>query len=284
MLSNSEIEQYHRDGYLGISSVLSQVQLSQARAVMDEFVELARNMVEDEPPIILEKNHSAEAPRIQRIEYPVKAHECFDAIMRSPQVLDIVAALLGPDVRYHSSKINVKAPSGGTAVEWHQDYAFFPHTNDDLLTVGIALDDSTLENGCLLVVPESHREPMLSHHQGDVFVGAVNCDLIDDGSVRPVVTPAGGMSVHHSRMLHASAPNLSTQSRRLFLITYTAADAWPIGVPIVPDEFHARVVRGMPSRRARLCEMEFEMRQPGSARSIYAAQEKVAKSAFAKVT
>jgi ectoine hydroxylase-related dioxygenase (phytanoyl-CoA dioxygenase family) len=282
MLDASQIEQYHRDGYIAIPKVLSDEQLAQARRVMDEFVERARSLDRDEGAIILEPTHTPQSPRIQRIDYPVKAHPVFDEIMRSHEVLDIVAALIGPNIRYHSSKVNMKAPSGGSAVEWHQDIAFFPHTNDDLLTVGIPLDDSTEENGCLLVAPGSHRAPMFDHHQNDAFVGAVSPEAIDKSKVVPVTMPAGGMSVHHARTLHGSAPNRSSRSRRLFLITYTAADAWPIGVQVVMDEFHARVVRGEPTRKARMMDLVFDMRQPGAARSLYELQANVKQSAFRK--
>ena len=70
---------------------------------------------------------------------------------RLDRILDVVECLLGPNLRFHNNKLNMKNPSHGAAVEWHQDWAFYPHTNDDLLEVGIALDDMTEENdrvGC----------------------------------------------------------------------------------------------------------------------------------------
>jgi ectoine hydroxylase-related dioxygenase (phytanoyl-CoA dioxygenase family) len=273
-------EQFQRDGYSIVPGVLSDHTLAELRRVVGEFVERSRALTQHEGPIHLEATHNADNPQIQRIDHPVRAHPLFDEVMRSPEVLDVVAACIGENIRYHSSKINMKTAGGGSAVEWHQDFAFFPHTNDDLVTVGLPLDDSTRENGCLLAIPGSHRAPMFDHHQGGVFVGAVAPEAIDESQVVAVEVLAGGLSVHHARTLHASAPNRSGKPRRLFLMTFTAADAWPIGVKVEMEEFHARVVRGEPTRRARMMELEFDMRRPGSARSLYDLQAKLGKSAF----
>jgi ectoine hydroxylase-related dioxygenase (phytanoyl-CoA dioxygenase family) len=282
MLSSRQIEDYRRDGYLAVPEVLTGAQLAAIRDVVVEFVERSREMTADDSTFVLEPSHSRAAPRLARINQPVQAHAVFDQIMRSSQVLDRVADLIGPDIRYHHSKLNMKTAGVGSPVEWHQDFVFFPHTNDDVLAVGIALDDCTPENGCLLVIPGSHRGTILDHHQDGVFVGGVPSDLPEvsmDKSV-PVVVPAGGMSIHHSRTLHASAPNRSGKSRRLLLIEYAAADAWPIGVDVKLDDFHARIVRGQPTRKARLIDMQFDMRQRGLAGSIYELQRKLQSSAF----
>ena len=70
---------------------------------------------------------------------------------------EVLTDLLGPDVLIQTSKLNTKAPGGGAAVEWHQDWAFYPHSNDDMLAVGLMLEDVDEANGPLMVVPGSHR-------------------------------------------------------------------------------------------------------------------------------
>ena len=92
------------------------------------------------------------------------------------------------------------------------------------------------------------------------------------------------MSVHYARTLHGSAPNRSARPRRLLLATFTATDAWPIGIAIDVEEFHTRIVRGQPTRRARMMELEFDIRQHGTARSLYELQAGMKSSAFGKAT
>jgi ectoine hydroxylase-related dioxygenase (phytanoyl-CoA dioxygenase family) len=286
MLTQREIEQFQNDGFVAIEKVLTPGELAEARQVVDGFVERSRSLARDDGTFILEPSHSASVPRLARINQPVKVHPVFDRIMRSDAVLDRVADLIGSAVRYHHSKLNMKMSGVGAPVEWHQDFVFFPHTNDDVLAVGIALDDCTPENGCLLVIPGSHRGPLLDHHQNDVFVGGIasDCPEVAWDKVVELPIPAGGISIHHSRTLHASAPNQSNKSRRLLLIEYAAADAWPIGVEINLNDFHGRVVRGSPTRKARLMELQFDMRQRGLAGSIYELQTKLDKPAFGSRT
>ena len=82
---------------------------------------------------------------------------------------------MGPSgVRYQTGKLNMKAAGYGAAVEWHQDWAFYPHTNDDLLAIGIYLDDCGPDNGPLMVIPGSHRWPISDHHSEGVFCGAID--------------------------------------------------------------------------------------------------------------
>ncbi len=80
-----------------------------------------------------------------------------------PEIKAVLQALLGPTVRLQTTKLNTKAPGGGAAVEWHQDWAFYPHTNDDLLAIGLILADVDEANGPLMVIPGSHKGPTLSH-------------------------------------------------------------------------------------------------------------------------
>ena len=80
--------------------------------------------------------------------------------MTSDLILAPVRDLIGPDLRLHTTKLNMKSAGYGAAVEWHQDFAFYPHTNDDVLAVGVILDDMGMENGPLMVFPGSQEGPI----------------------------------------------------------------------------------------------------------------------------
>ena len=147
----------------------------------------------------------------------------------------------------------MKMPEGGRQIEWHTDWGHYPHTNDDLLAVGVPLDNATEENGCMLVIPGSHKWPEISHHQDGYFVGAVNSDHIDMGKAVPMTMNTGAISIHHVRTLHASAPNLSENPRRLLLLSYGAVDAFPLtGLGMSWDDWNKQIVRGRPTFQPRL--------------------------------
>ncbi len=266
MLRQEEIDFYHAQGYLGLDGVLSAAEVDGLRRVTDEFVDKSRQVREHDAAFDLEPGHTPEAPRLRRLKNPIDHHPVYDQTLRHGAILDIVAPLIGPDIRTNGTKLNMKSAAFGSPVEWHQDWAFYPHTNDDLLAVGVALDDMTLDTGCLLLLPGSHRGPVYDHHQDGVFVGAVTePDFQPQGAV-PITVKAGGITLHHVRALHGSAPNTSAQPRRLLLLQYCARDAWPLsGVPDW-DTFNRYSLRGQPANQPRLAPVPVRIPLPHAER------------------
>jgi phytanoyl-CoA hydroxylase len=255
MLSDREIDQYRRTGYLVVEDLLDEAMVSRARQVIAEFVAGAAQVSKHDSVYDLEPGHRPEAPRVRRIKSPHLNHPLFWEIAKLPTLVGPLAQLLGPSgVRLHGSKINLKAPHYGSPVEWHQDWAFYPHTNDDILAVGVMLDDMLLENGPLLVMPGTHAGPIFDHHVEGYFSGAIDPSAVDLDFAQavPLTAPAGSMSFHHVRLVHGSAQNTSNRPRQLLLYEYAAADAWPLlGVKDFAD-FNQRLVVGDPTIEPRL--------------------------------
>lgn len=230
MLSQSQIEFYRQNGYLLIENALLPEQLAEIQQITAGFIDKSRTVTRNDDLYDLEDGHSAETPRLKRIKLPHTQHRIFWDTVVSDRLTAFLKPLLGQDIRLHTSKLNTKAPGGGAAVEWHQDWAFYPHTNDDMLALGIMLEDVDEANGPLMVMPGSHAGPVLSHHQNDVFCGAVDPQdpLFDASKIVTLTGKAGDMTVHHVRTLHGSAPNLSDRARKILFYELSAADAWPI--------------------------------------------------------
>ena len=259
MLSSEQIERYRADGYLLVENVFDRETIAALGRVTDEFVESSRAAAASDDVYDLDPAHCAAAPRVRRIMDPQANHPAYDAAMRSDALLDIVAALIGPDIRFDHSKLNFKPPGGGAAVEWHQDWAFYPHSNDDILAVGVMLDDCTADNGPLLAVPGSHTGPVWDHHAGGRFCGALDpaATDLDFGTARALTGTAGSITVHHVRTVHGSTENRSDTRRRLLIFSFAATDAWPLmgmldhGAPDLAA-FDARIVRGEPTLEPRV--------------------------------
>ena len=247
-LDRDAIERYRRDGVIVVEGLLDEVTRQRMKQVLAELMERSRGVTTHDDIYDLEPAHSATEPRVRRIKKPHLVHPVFAEFMRSPALLDVLSALLGTSgVRLHGSKLNLKSPQYGSPVEWHQDWAFYPHTNDDVLAVGVLLDDATEENGPLLVLPGSHLGPTFDHHGPDGrFCGAMDParDRLDFASAIPLIAPAGSCSFHHVRAVHGSAQNRSSQSRNLLLYEFTAADAFPLLGITDWDEFNARLLVG----------------------------------------
>ena len=260
------LARYRRDGVIVVEGLLDELTRQRMKQVLADLVERARGVRTHNDVYDLEPEHSAQQPRVRRIKTPHLVHPVFAEFMRSPRLLGVLSALLGPSgVRLHGSKLNLKSPEYGSPVEWHQDWAFYPHTNDDLLAVGVLLDDATPENGPLLVLPGSQRGPTYDHHGSDGrFCGAIDPgrDRLDYAGARPQLAPAGACSFHHVRAVHGSAQNRSTQSRNLLLYEFSAADAFPLlGIPDW-DEFNSRLLIGSPTAVPRVVDCPIRMPLP----------------------
>lgn len=275
MLTQSQVDFYHENGYLGVENVLSASEVEELRRVTDEFVEKSRAVTENTDVFDLEPGHSADDPRLRRLKNPIEQHAAYDQALRHPKILEIVSQLIGPALRTNGNKLNIKYAQFGSPVEWHQDWAFYPHTNDDLLAVGIAIDPMTMENGCLLVEPGSHKGPVLSHHHSKgFFVGAVTEEDYEPKNAVPILVDAGGISIHHVRTLHGSAPNTSPHSRRLLLFQYCAIDAWPLVSFPGWEKFNAAIVQGEPTQTPRVTNVPVRIPLPNGERggSLYETQ------------
>jgi ectoine hydroxylase-related dioxygenase (phytanoyl-CoA dioxygenase family) len=117
-----------------------------------------------------------------------------------------------------------------------QDWAFYPHTNDSVLAAGIFLDDVDSENGPTMVVPASHKAPIMDHHtdfgkRGRLFVGGIESTHCDTSAAVELCGGAGSVSLHHVRAVHGSNHNRSTRDRRILFIECVGADAWLPRVP-----------------------------------------------------
>jgi phytanoyl-CoA hydroxylase len=287
VISDAQVEAYRRDGFIVVADLLSAQELSAIRQIIAELVAGAAATDTHTAVYDLEPGHTRADPKVRRIKAPHKVHPSFDAIVRSSAVMDVLRRLIGPDLRLHGSKLNMKAAQYGSPVEWHQDWAFYPHTNDDLLAIGVMLDDMDLENGPLLVTPGSHKGPVWNHHGEDArFAG-----LIDPTDIRreidaavPLTARAGSMSFHHVRTLHGSALNTSNRSRNLLLYEVAAADAWPILGVADLDEFNSRMLSGKPTLEPRLTPVPVRLPLPPALRqgSIYENQASSTKTYFKK--
>ncbi len=273
MLAAADVERYRRDGYLVVPGVLSAVEIASLREVADSWLADAAFVEQGGAVYDLEPSHTPATPRVRRIKDPMKLSAAYDAVMRKPELLDLVESLIGPDIRRQSTKLNVKDAEVGSPVGWHQDWAFYPHTNDDLLAVGIPIDDMALDNGCLLVVPGSHHGPVLDHHTGGVFVGSVDPELVDESAAVALEAPAGSITLHHARLLHGSAPNRSGRPRRLCLVEMVAGDAWPL-MGADWDTIRSWQLRGSTSLTPRLAAVpaRLPLPRPAHGETIYELQ------------
>ena len=300
MITEAELTSYKEKGYLVVENAIPPEKLKDLQKVTDNFVINSRDKKENDEIYDLSPDHSPDNPNLRRLKNPHLIHKTYENITKDPCILDIVEKLVGKDIRRDHTKLNFKSAKGGEAIEWHQDWAFYPHTNDDIVEVGIFLDDCGDENGPLMAVPGSHKGPLDDHHNDGVFIGAVdpaksNYNL---NSAEPFLAKAGSISLHHVRSLHGSRKNNSNKSRRVLFVGYTAADSWPLKgildlglkpttsqgdfVKNIYEVYTGNIVRGNPCLEARVENNPIKMPYPPphSVGSIYENQKVVRGRSF----
>jgi ectoine hydroxylase-related dioxygenase (phytanoyl-CoA dioxygenase family) len=282
LLTQEQKDQFWRDGVLVVEDAVDSEQLTQLRNVFAQWVEESRSHSSDygetldgRPRFDLQPGHSAQHPALRRIQSPEEISDVYARIMREARTVDFCADLLGPDVRFHHGKVNSKLPGSATQVKWHQDFPFQPMTHDDMITCLLFIDDVTLENGPLEVIPGSHKGPLHSHWQDGVFTGAVDESIIekDRNAVIKCTGTAGSVCLMHVRLLHGSAPNLSDNPRTLYITTYYAEDAIELSPNHLPSTLTHELVRGKASGRVRCKPYEMELPAVPTATSFFAQQE-----------
>ena len=151
-LSNEHVEGFWRDGYVVMDDAVSPEDLTDLKSAVAAWVEESRShdgpwgeTMDHRPRFDVQPGHSADRPALRRIQAPTEISDAHLAVAVDSPMVDMVAALIGSDVRLHHTKVNCKQPGSGTEVRWHQDFPFTPHSNDSLVTALLMVDDVTDE-------------------------------------------------------------------------------------------------------------------------------------------
>jgi ectoine hydroxylase len=277
VLSDAQRAHYYERGWVAVEGVVDAPWLERLRAVTATFVDQSRSLTESNVIFDLDTGHCAAQPRLRRLSSPTDLHDTYWEFASNGPIVDVAVDLLGPDVKFHHSKLNFKAPRGGEEVKWHQDIQFWPHTNYDLLTIGVFLEDVEPGMGEVGFVSGSHAGALYDLYDGDTWVGALaDADVAAAGvdAAEYPVGPAGTITVHNCRTVHGSAPNRTQRARPLLLQTYAAADAFSYTDLVKRSPHGEELVRGRPARWARHDPRPCLVPPTGPYRPIFAVQQR----------
>jgi ectoine hydroxylase-related dioxygenase (phytanoyl-CoA dioxygenase family) len=200
MLTDDEIEHYERDGYV------------------TPDVRLPAHVIDD-----ISRAHSRLVEEHSQFSDYCAALLAYDTwyltVARMPEILDMVCQVIGEDVALWNSSFFAKPARVGTKTPWHQDGEYWPIEPLATCTVWIAIDAATPENGCLQVIPGSHRTKTLAKHlQNDAEGLALSLELdpsqFDEAEAENISLASGQVSLHDVFLYHGSEPNHSDSSRR----------------------------------------------------------------------
>ncbi len=210
-LTTAQLKRYRADGYAVGGRILDDNALVRLRAELDSII---GNLASDRRP-----------ENMPSLHYD---NRYLRDLFLSDSLIDVAAQIVGPDVALFTSYVISKRPDDGLAVDWHQDAAFFPIEPMDTFTLWLAVDDSDVENGCMRVIPGSHREEAVLLHKVDLNSGTtlpMSLDNLDLTDAKDVQLRAGEYSVHDPWILHGSNPNRSSRRRCGITLKYISTHA-----------------------------------------------------------
>jgi phytanoyl-CoA hydroxylase len=219
MITLEEVHFYHENGYLLVKNVFNGEEINEMREALERILQRAAKAK-------LDGNHTWQGEYLPPEElkklvlkgfHDVHYHDAaFTKALTHPNMVAVLSKIIGPNVHLHHSKMLVKPPEKGAAFPMHQDYPYFPHAKHTMLAASVHLDDADVENGCISVIPGSHKNGPLPH------VGRHYLDHrtypIEQGT--PCPASAGDVLFFNYLTIHGSGPNLSQRSRRNVLFQY----------------------------------------------------------------
>ncbi len=242
-LSSEQVECYRQDGFVSVPGLLSDAQIETSLTEIENILARVRNEV-------AEGKTETYVPLETGVFVGLSVYSSFfRSLMRSESLLDIVECLIGPNIGFLSDKVVCKSSDVGWGSPWHQDWPYWRGAHK--LSVWIALDAAGAENGCLMMMPGSHKKPV-DHKGGKVaapegFIHRVHPEEIDKTKVVTLPAQPGDGIFFHDLTLHASHPNQNGKPRRALIITYRNAGEKDLDYPDLPA---AQLVRGVQAEKS----------------------------------
>ena len=200
VLTQQQIDDFHEQGFVSPIDVLSE---SQAAAYLEKLQAAER----DHPEEINPENRNN----------PHLSFKFLDELVHHPIIIDAVEDLIGSNISLWGSVLFIKEPQSKGYVSWHQDATYVGIKPHDFITPWLALTPSNRHNGCMSMIPGSHKNQIRKHE--DTFAedniltrGQVVKDVDESDAVDLILKP-GQMSLHHAEVIHGSQPNQSNQRR-----------------------------------------------------------------------
>lgn len=274
MLSSDKVDEYQHTGFTVQRGLIDK---STVDELLDEIEEITRGNTAssyDATRMEMERDQKPDGALVRRIYDPCTRYRPFIELSELGVVLDCVEQLIGADVVFQQSKVNMKPPKVGSVVEWHQDMAYGPVTNRNSLALLLYLDDADITNGCLQVLPGQHLDGLLDHSLEGEFQGRVTEEL----DVEPAVAiegEVGTVTFLHCMTPHSSLPNESDRPRKTLIWGYRATHAYPVQLGTGGFVGADRLVRGQQLGYARFEEMRLPVPvYPESGSSLYELQQR----------
>lgn len=254
VLTEAQRLSYFSDGFLVLPDYVPARWLQRLTDATAALMERSRSVSRSDNVFVLEEGHAPDNPRLHRVTSPQDQHAAFWEFMCDPVMTDLAADVVGPDVKFHHAKLNVKSERGTRGFKWHQDIPAWPHTDYSPVTIGVYLTGCDALQGPLSFVRGSHLGPLHSQYDdAGAFVVRVRDEVMAHVTPDMIVTATGGPGTTvllNCRTIHGSLENRSDRARPLLLPVYSSADSFAYTASPIVSPHLGDIVRGRPARYA----------------------------------
>ena len=232
-LTQQQIHAYHTEGFLSGIQVVDAADAARYRRLFDE----------------MEAQEGRETARIGLLDRHFD-HAFLRELATHPKILDTVESLIGPNILLLATHFFCKYGAEEKFVAWHQDVTYWGLEPPQAITAWYAIDDSDAENGCMRVLPGTHRDGIRLHGKADVPGNLLSINqeapVTAEEESRAVDVPlrAGEMSLHDGALIHGSLPNRSQRRRCGLTLRYVPTSVRPVGMNSMGKTWNVVLVRG----------------------------------------
>lgn len=226
---------YDENGFVVVENLLGIQEIEALKNRLEEIISGRLNHVPEanfdlEPDVLKGKVTPATKMDALRVVRNLSSHDAlFLSAAKNQRTLDVVEAILGPNIKIYGDQLLMKPPFYGIEKPYHQDSAYWSIRPMALVTCWLALDEATVENGCLHFIRGSHKLGLIEHGEkwmvGDREDMQVSGSMIDRSKEVAAPLRPGSGSFHHSLTLHRSSPNRSPHRRRGWAVAYMSAES-----------------------------------------------------------
>ncbi|MCZ6678984.1 MAG: phytanoyl-CoA dioxygenase family protein [Candidatus Poribacteria bacterium] len=245
-LPEEQVKRFWKDGFLIVENLLDENEVVRLRehaewVASGEAPHIPGQQLQVEPRVLQGKDQAETyGDSLRKMSHLAFYDETFEAHARNPKILDIIESLLGPDIKLYQDQLFMKPPRIGSRQRYHQDMPLGFHIDPpDMVTCWAALSDSTIENGCVWMLPGTHQFGIIERSKWETYEQmSLESRLPEE---QPVELKAGSCSFHHGLILHSSRPNLTEKRRRGYATHYVSAKCH---YTASPEKNDAMLVRG----------------------------------------
>jgi hypothetical protein len=268
VLTEVQRAQFFADGFLVLPDYVPAGWRARLSTALADLMARSRAVTRSDDIWVLEEGHSATTPRLHRVTSPQDQHPTFWDFFCDPVMTDLAADVVGPDIKFHHAKLNVKSERGTRGFKWHQDIPAWPHTDYSPVTIGVYLEGCSAEQGPISFARGSHEGPLYSQYDraGNFVVALREEDLgwLRDDMIVSAVGGPGTTVLLNCRTVHGSLENRSDKARPLLLPVYSSADSFAYTPSPIVSPHLGDIVRGKPAQFAsfdpRPCELPPDFR------------------------